>query len=62
MAGREMKQNERGQENRWRDDQRKHVGHFTTVQDCPIYLPPLPSTWPRGKLLVGSKTAPPLSG
>lgn len=62
MASGEIEQNERGQEERWKDDQRKHVGHFTAVQKGLIY--PIPSfpTWPEGKQQLWSKTASPLSG
>lgn len=62
MASGEIEQNERGQEERWKDDQRKHVGHFTAVQKGLIY--PIPSfpTWPEGKQQLCSKTASPLSG
>lgn len=45
---------------RWRDDQRKHVGHFTAVQNALIYPPP--PTGPRGKLRLGSQAVLPLSG
>lgn len=41
MASGEIEQNERRQEERWRDDQINHVGHFTAVRKGLIYPPPL---------------------
>ena len=59
MASREMEENERRQEERWRDD---HVGHFIAVRKGLIYPPPLFAARPEGKLELCSKTASPLSG
>lgn len=41
MASREIEQNEKRQEERWRDDQIKHAGHFIAVRKGLIYTPPL---------------------
>lgn len=46
MAEGEIGQNERRQEERWRDDHINHVGHFFAVQKGLIYPPTL---YPHGQ-------------
>lgn len=62
MASGEIEQNEGRQEERWRDDQISHVGHFIAVRKGLIYPPPRCPHGPKAKFQLCMDTTTPLLG